>query len=77
MAPLPLYIGSALEALSKMKSGFLYHAVRSDGSKVDLTEAQVVGEIADFLRSQTQLVVGYAVSVEDLIEFLQEKGMEP
>ncbi len=77
LAPIPLYIESALEALKNQESGFSYTKTLADGTTEKVSEGQIIADILDYLRSQTQLVVGYAVSLEDLKTFLKEKGIEP
>lgn len=77
LAPIPPLIESALEALSTQQSGFVYTKRLPDGTQVNVSEGQVVGEVLKYLRSQTQLVLGHAVTSHDLKAFLSEKGMEP
>lgn len=72
LAPMPDNIESALQAMKKTKSGLQYSATFKDGTRKSLSEAQVIEEVLQFLRSQTQLVVGYAVTSEDLRSFLAE-----
>ena len=54
-----------------------YTATRPDGSKVALSEAQLVGEVLNYLRSQVQLVIGYSVTTDDLVAFLREHDVTP
>lgn len=77
LAPIPPYIESALEALKNQKQGFTYTKTSTDGRTGKVSEGQIIADILDYLRSQTQLVVGYAVLLEDLRKFLREKGIEP
>jgi Trypsin-like peptidase domain len=77
LAPLPQYIEGALKALKKTKYGMMYEKTLRDGSKEKVSEAQVLEEILQYLRSQTQLVIGYAVLQEDLKTFLKLHGIEP
>jgi hypothetical protein len=42
-----------------------------------MSEAQVVEYVLEYLRSQTQLVIGYAVTVIDLRSFLGSQGLAP
>lgn len=77
LAPIPPLIESALEALSKQQSGFTFTKSFADGSQVNVSEGQVIAEVLKYLRSQTQLVLGHAVTGQDLRAFLQEKGIEP
>lgn len=77
LAPLPPYIASALKALKTQKSGAVYSKTTPDGKTVNVSEAQVVEEVLQYLRSQTQLVIGYAVMIEDIRNFLKVNGVEP
>jgi 2-succinyl-5-enolpyruvyl-6-hydroxy-3-cyclohexene-1-carboxylate synthase len=77
LAPLPAVIESALSALEKQVSGMVYTAKKADGTKFTLSEGQVIGAVLQYLRSQTQLVIGYAVPVKDLREFLKKNGVSP
>lgn len=77
LAPLPDYIQSALVALSKQTSGFTYTARLPDGSTKTVVEGQVIAEVLQYLRSQTQLVIGHAVTLDDLSAFLQNNGIIP
>lgn len=77
LAPLPKFIASILEALENQKSGFTYNATGPDGSTVSFSEGQLVGAVLQYLRSQVQLVIGYAVTTEDLNGFLKAHGITP
>jgi S1-C subfamily serine protease len=77
LAPLPQYIESALKALKEAKYGLMFNKTLPDGTKESVSQAQVVEEILQYLRSQTQLVIGYAVLGNDLKGFLKANGIEP
>lgn len=77
LAPIPPGIASILGALSQQKSGFRYTLNKPDGSQEHFSEGQLVAEVLQFLRSQTQLVVGHAVGLEDLRHFLETNGINP
>lgn len=77
LAPLPGYIQSTLVALSKQKSGFVYTATLPDGSTKTASEGQLIADVLEYLRSQTQLVIGHAVTLEDICAFLQKNGLAP
>jgi S1-C subfamily serine protease len=76
LAPIPPIIESALEALKSQKSGFTYTAKTADGKEIVLTEGHVIGEVLMYLRSQTQLVIGHAISAADVHSFLKDKKIE-
>jgi S1-C subfamily serine protease len=73
LAPLPPAIESALTALRTNPSGFSYKGTDAQGKEIQLSEAQVVAAVLDYLRSQTQLVIGYGVSLRDLKDFIQKR----
>ena len=77
LAPMPKYIEGALKALKEAKYGLMFEKTLSDGSKESVSQAQVVEEVLQYLRSQTQLVIGYAVLVNDLKTFLKSHGIDP
>jgi S1-C subfamily serine protease len=77
LAPIPHDIEIALEALKNQKSGLIYIAKKPDGTELNLTEAQIVEMVLQYLRSQTQLVIGYAVMLNDLRTFLKEQHIDP
>lgn len=77
LAPLPEHIISALEALKSQRSGFVFTKTYEDGRKKNVSQAQVIEEVLQYLRSQTQLVIGYAVMIGDLKTFICSNGFEP
>lgn len=77
LAPVPNEIAQILELLSKQQSGFVYEGTNPDGSKVTFTEGQLIGEVLQYLRGQVQLVIGYAVSPDDIAKFLKARNIKP
>jgi S1-C subfamily serine protease len=77
LAPLPEHIEMALKALKEAKYGLMFTKTKPDGTKETISEAQVIEEILQYLRSQTQLVIGHAVSAKDLRAFLTANKVEP
>lgn len=76
-APIPPEIMGALEALGNNPSGVQYTGRRQDGTEVSFSEGQVVASVLQYLRAQTQLVIGYSVTTEDLFDFLKKNKIEP
>ncbi len=70
LAPLPRHINTALQALEQHKQGFMAERTRPDGSKERLTQSQLLAEVLQHLRGQTQLVIGEAVTGDDIEGFL-------
>ena len=77
LAPLPSDIESSLKALKSQGSGMMFKKTHSDGTTEEISQAQVIEEVLQYLRSQTQLVIGYAVMIRDLKTFLKSNGVEP
>ncbi len=77
MAPLPPYIENALKALEEAKYGLMFTRNAPGKKSESISEAQVTAEILKYLRSQTQLVIGYAVRLEDLQKFLRDNKIDP
>ena len=77
LAPVPDEVESILQALKNQKAGFTYTRTYPDGRKETLTEGQVVHEVLQYLRRQTQLVIGHAVMLGDLRKFLEDNKIEP
>jgi S1-C subfamily serine protease len=77
VAPLPRYIEEALDVLSNDTHGMQHNCLSANGNIVSVTEGQLVEEILSYLRSQTQLVIGHAVMLDDLRSFLTEQGIQP
>jgi S1-C subfamily serine protease len=77
LAPISPEAASALTALRDQQSGFLYTATRPDGSTFNIPEGQIVAMILHELRRQVQLVIGYAVVLDDIKAFLSTNGIDP
>lgn len=77
LAPLPEFIESALKALATSRSGVVYTRSLANGTTEQLVESQVLELILQYLRSQTQLVVGFAVREGELRNFLTSHKIEP
>lgn len=74
LAPLPPNIAKIIEGLKNDRSGM------STGWKRNgkpLSQAQLAGIVLDYLRTQVQLVIGYAVTTKDLNDFLESQGITP
>ncbi len=72
LAPVPQHIIDILNLLSNSQSGVAYAFKRPDGQEVMITEGRFTAEVLTYLRSQTQLVIGHAVSTGQLMIFLNE-----
>jgi S1-C subfamily serine protease len=70
-APISSFVRSAIEALEKNPSGFMYSSTDEQGNKHALSEAQVVAEVLKYFRMMTQVVIGEAIAGSELIAFLE------
>lgn len=77
LAPLPQYIESALKALKEQKYGMTFTKTNPDGTKENISQAQVIEQVLQYLRSQIQLVIGHAVLAKDIRAFLKSNCIEP
>jgi S1-C subfamily serine protease len=77
LTPIPQFIESALEALANQQSGFVYTQTAPDGTKTNVSEGQIIAEVLQYLRSQTQLVLGHAVPSDELRRFLTANKIDP
>jgi len=77
LAPLPPQIQDVLDQLSQQKFGMQWTRTLPDGTKQPISETQIIVEVLQFLRSQTQLVIGHAVILDDLRSFLANQGLTP
>ena len=72
LAPMPPRIESALRALKDDKSISSFFITKPDGTKERISNSQVLEQVLQYLRSQTQLVIGRAVITNDIKTFLQK-----
>ena len=77
LAPLPEVVERALAALKNQKSNVVFERKLDDGTRETMSEAQVIEFVLEYLRSQTQLVIGYAGTIVDLRPFLGSQGIAP
>ena len=77
LAPISQVAASALTALENAQSGLTYTATRPDGSTFTLMEGQIVAMVLTELRRQVQLVIGYAVLLDDIKAFLNANNINP
>ncbi len=74
-APITPFVRSAIDALAKNRSGFVYSATDEQGNKRGFSEAQVVAEVLQYFRGMTQVVIGEAVAGSELIAFLRTNDL--
>jgi hypothetical protein len=69
-APITQWHLSALEALKNQKSGFQYTATDGGGNTFTFSEGQLVGDLLQYFRDMTQVVIGEAIAADELVSFL-------
>lgn len=77
LAPLPASIEAAIKGLSEATYGLQFTKKEPGKEPVKASEAQVVAEVLKHLRNQTQLVLGFAVKLGELRDFLKENSIDP
>lgn len=74
-APITPFVRSAIEALAKNPSGFVYRTSDEQGNKRAWSEAQVVAEVLQYFRMMTQVVIGEAIAGSEVVAFLKENSL--
>ena len=74
-APITEWHLSALEALKNQTSGFMYTATDTAGNTYQFSEGQLVGDLLQYFREMTQVVIGEAIAAEELIDFLDRSSL--
>jgi S1-C subfamily serine protease len=77
LAPISPWASEALKVLGEQESGFIYTGTNQDGSNFEISEGRLIGTILNELRAQVQLVIGMAVSLDDLRAYLGAQGLQP
>jgi len=75
-SPITPYILSALQALNNNSSGFMYNGTDANGKPFQKSEGQVIGEILTYYREISQVMIGEAVTVSVLKDFLNEQKIK-
>jgi hypothetical protein len=65
----------ALEALKDLKSGAQIPATDADGNQFWFSEGQLVGDLLQYFRDITQVVIGEAIAAEELVRFLDASNL--
>ncbi len=71
-APISDFVLSALKAFENNKSGFTYTGTDDKGNKVEYMESAIVAKILKEYRELSQVMIGEAISLEELKSFLKE-----
>lgn len=77
LAPIPKNIEDELALLKANKNITQYEVTHSDGTKEKISSENILEDILQYLRGQTQLVIGYAVQTSDIKKFLSAHEITP
>jgi hypothetical protein len=70
--PISKFHVSALNALAKNQSGVVFTSTDDKGNTTKFVESQIVADLLFYFRNLTQVMIGEAISVVELKEFLNE-----
>lgn len=76
-APVSPYHQQAIDALAQNSSGVMFTATNDNGESKSFVESQIVAELLTHMRSLTQVMIGEAIAVEELVSMLQEVDLSP
>jgi len=76
--PIPPKIVAEIQALKEANGGGFFAVTNvATGESTKISEGQLLGEVLDYLHSQTQTMIGHVVPSPTLARFLQRNGIEP
>ena len=70
--PITEYLQSALKALEENPSGMQFTATDQNGKQTNFSESQVVAQLLNYYRELAQVMIGEAVTIDELKTFLKE-----
>lgn len=71
-APISSYLLSALSALEQNSSGMQYTWTDVNGNSKELSEAQIVAQLLVYFREINQVMIGEALTINELKDFLKK-----
>jgi S1-C subfamily serine protease len=74
--PITEYLKSALKALEENSSGMQFTAVDQQGNQKNFSESQVVAQLLNYYRELAQVMIGEAVTSDELKAFLLENNIK-
>ena len=74
-APISNFLQSALSALQENKSGVMFSAADDSGQNHQFVESQIVAQLLHYFRDMTQVVIGEAISAQEVIDFLNANNV--
>lgn len=75
-APITQFLLSAIKALAENKNGLQYSTTNEKGERINFAESQIVAELLEHQRTLTQVMLGEAIIIDELIAFLKENKIE-
>ena len=75
-APITQFLLSAIKALAENKNGLQYTGTNEKGEHINFAESQIVAELLEHQRKLTQVMLGEAIVIDELIAFLKENKIE-
>ena len=75
-APITPFLLSAIKALAENKNGLQYSATNEKGEHINFAESQIVVQLLEHQRTLTQVMLGEAIAVNELIAFLKENEIK-
>lgn len=75
-APIPAFLLAGIQALANNQSGVVFNATTPSGQQIQFVESQLVAELLAYFREMTQVVIGLAVSAEEVVTFLNAAGVK-
>ncbi len=74
-APIDPLLLTAIEALATNRSGVTFTATSPNGQTTTFVESQLVAEVLAYFRHMTQVVIGLAISSDEVAGFLTAAGI--
>ena len=74
-APITRFHESALKALAENQTGVVFTATDERGNKKTFVESQIVADLLFYFRKLTQVMIGEAISVSELKNFLRDNEL--
>ena len=71
------FVQSAIQAFANNRTGVVFTGTGPDGKPITMVESQIVAEVIGSLRDMAQVMIGEAIAVEELADFLGYKYPKP
>jgi S1-C subfamily serine protease len=72
----PPEVQQIIDVFMNQKSGLMYGATQADGTKVQLTEAQLMAMVLNEFYQKTQVMIGEAIAASELVTMIKEHVSE-